>query len=148
MEWDNVLIAGIVATAVMTVAMYIGKSAGMQLDMPRMLGLMFTEPSSSAVAVIGLMAHVMMGVVFAAVYSLAFDAFDIDQSWLWGALFGAVHGAVVGMAMGMMPMMHPRMGDGKELPAPGFFGRNLGGMIPVAIIGLHVLYGGIVGALL
>jgi hypothetical protein len=146
MEWDMVVLAGIVATAVMTVVMYMGKAIGMEIDMPRMLGLMVVDPSNVA-TVIGLVIHFMMGVVFAAVYALVFEGLDIDPTWLWGALFGAVHGILAGMAMGMMPAMHPRMGVGQELPDPGVFGRNLGAMIPVAILSLHLVFGAIVGAI-
>lgn len=146
MDWNTVIWAGVLATAVMTVVMYLGKAAGMQMDMPRMLGLMVVEPSSSAVTVIGLMLHFMMGVVFAAVYTLVFDVLDIDPTWLWGTAFGAVHGVVAGVAMGMMPTMHPRMGEGQALPAPGLFGKNFGAMVPAAIIMLHLIYGAIVGA--
>ncbi|MBW3633520.1 MAG: hypothetical protein KY456_10900 [Chloroflexi bacterium] len=144
MDWGSALVAGVVATAVMTILMYLGKAMGMPMDMPRMLGLMFVRPhSSSLVYVLGLMVHFMMGVVFAVVYALLFDALGIDPSWLWGALFGAVHGVIAGMAFGMMPAMHPRMGNGDELPAPGLFGRNLGSMVPVAIIVVHVVFGGV-----
>jgi hypothetical protein len=37
MNWDMVIWAGVLATAVMTVVMYLGKAAGMQMDMSRML---------------------------------------------------------------------------------------------------------------
>ncbi len=145
MDWDLVIWAGVLATAVMTVVIYLGKAAGMQMDMPRMLGLMVVEPSSAA-TIIGLIIHFMVGVIFAAVYALIFEALDIEPGWVWGALFGAVHGIVAGMAMGMMPAMHPRMGEGHALPNPGMFGRNMGAMIPVAIIVLHLIYGAIVDA--
>ncbi len=146
MDWNTVMWAGVLATAVMTVVMYLGKAAGMQMDMPRMLGLMVVEPSSSAVTVIGLIMHVIMGIAFAAIYALVFDVLDIDPTWLWGTVFGAVHGVVAGMAMGMMPTMHPRMGEGQALPVPGLFGNNFGTMVPAAIIMLHLIYGAVVGA--
>lgn len=147
MDWGSAILAGVVATAAMTVLMYMGKAMGMPVDMPRMLGSMVVDSEGGAVVVIGLIIHFMMGVVFAMVYALLFDAFDIDPSWLWGALFGAVHGVAAGMAMGMMPAMRPRMGAGKALPAPGFFGRNLGAMVPVGFIALHVVFGAIVGGI-
>jgi hypothetical protein len=149
MDWGSAILAGVVATAAMTVLMYMGKATGMPMDIPRMLGSMVVDTEGGAVVVIGLglIIHFMMGVVFATVYALLFDAFGIDPSWLWGALFGAVHGVAAGMAMGMMPAMHPRMGTGKALPAPGFFGRNLGAMVPIGFIALHVIFGAVVGGI-
>jgi uncharacterized membrane protein YagU involved in acid resistance len=110
-----------------------------------MLGLMFVGPGSGAVTILGLVAHVMMGVVFAIIYVLLFNLFGIAPSWQWGAIFGAVHGALTGLAFGMMPALHPRMGDGEELPVPGVFGHNLGAAVPIAIIVLHVVFGAVVG---
>jgi hypothetical protein len=125
--------------------MYVGKAMGMPMDMPRMLGLMFVGPGSGAVTLIGLAAHVMMGVIFAIMYVLLFNGFGIAPSWQWGALFGAVHGVLAGLFFGMMPAIHPRMGNGEELPGPGLFGHNLGGAVPMAIIVLHVVFGAVVG---
>jgi hypothetical protein len=148
MDWGNIVLAGVVATVVMTVLMYAGRMMGMPMDIPRMLGLMFTGPGNSgAVYGIGLMVHVMMGIAFAIVYALLFDALGIGANWVWGGAFGIVHGAVVGMAMTMMPVMHPRMGDGEVLSAPGPFGANYGSMVPLGIIMLHVVFGIVVGAI-
>ncbi len=47
MDWGNAILAGLVAAAVMTVLMYLRKTMGMPMDMPRMLGLMFVGPGSS-----------------------------------------------------------------------------------------------------
>ncbi len=146
MDWGSAIWAGIIATAVMTVLMYLGKAMGMPMDMSRMLGLMFVGPDSSgAVYGLGLVVHFMMGVVFAVVYALLFDAFGIDPNWLWGAVFGAVHGVIAGMAFGMMPAMHPRMGRGEVLEAPGPFGVNYGPVVPMGVLLLHVVFGAAVG---
>jgi hypothetical protein len=37
------------------------------------------------------------------------------------------------------------MGTGQALPEPGMFGKNLGGMVPVAVILLHIVFGAVVG---
>ncbi len=146
MDWGNAILAGLVATAVMTVLMYLGKTMGMPMDMPRMLGLMFTGPDSTGlVYALGLMAHLMMGVIFAIVYAALFDLLGVDANWLWGAVFGAVHGVIAGMAFGMMPAMHPRMGPGEVLAAPGPFGVRYGSMVPIGVLLLHVVFGAVVG---
>jgi uncharacterized membrane protein YagU involved in acid resistance len=148
MDWGSIVFAGVLATAVMTVLMYVGRTLGMQMDMPRMLGLMFTGPGNGGMVYgIGLMVHVMMGIMFAVVYALLFDAFGIGANWLWGGVFGAAHGVFAGMAMAMMPVMHPRMGNGEVFAAPGPFGVNYGSMVPIGIIMLHVVYGVAIGVI-
>ena len=148
MDWGNIVFAGLIATAVMTMLMYAGRAMGMQMDMPRMLGLMFAGPGNGGVVYgLGLMVHLMMGIAFAVGYALLFETFGVNANWLWGAAFGTAHGAIAGMAMVMMPAMHPRMGDGDVLTAPGPFGVNYGSMVPIGIIMLHVVFGVIVGSI-
>ena len=142
-------LAGIAGTVVMTALMYMGKAMGMQMDMPRMLGLMFVGPERSGVVYgLGSMAHGMMGAVFGIAFAIAFALTGVAPGWGTGALFGLAHGVVAGMAMGMMPLMHPRMGEGKALAAPGLFGIRYGTMVPVGILMLHAVFGAVVGGLL
>jgi hypothetical protein len=142
----SAILAGVMATAVMTILMYPGKALGRPMDTPRMLGSMVADPERGATDLVGLVLHVMMGLIFAIVYVLLFAALGLTPSWLWGAIFGAVHAGLAGLAMGMMPALPPRLGDRAALPAPGLFGRNLGAVAPMAIIiMLHVVYGSVVG---
>jgi len=151
-ELGSAIVAGLVATAVMTVLMYMGSFMGLRMDMPLMLGTMFMSPGPMARAV-GLVPHFMAGTVFVVIYALLFDAFGLASSLAaWGGLFGAVHGLGAGLMMAMMGAFHPRMATDTghvtsgELTAPGFFGVNYGPMAPVAIISLHVVFGVVAGA--
>jgi hypothetical protein len=148
MDIGSAIVAGIVATVVMTALMYMAKAVGMPMDMPRMLGLMFSGPeNSSVVYALGAVMHLMMGIVFAVIYALVFEITGADATWLWGAVLGAIHGGVAGLAFGMMPMMHPRMGNGQVLAAPGMFGKNYAPMMPAGVIMLHMVFGLVVGIL-
>lgn len=158
-EIGPALLAGFVATIVMSLMMAGAKAAGMtnMTPMPLVMGAMFSGDRKKALT-IGAMAHyLMMGtIVFGIGYAALFTAFDEDAWWL-GALIGAVHGLVVGlMAMPMMPSMHPRMSstlpgpDGQtvvetggevQLAAPGVLGARWGGMTPVGLLMGHVVYG-------
>lgn len=61
----SAIVAGLVATLVMTLLMYTAKAMGMPMDMPRMLGLMFTGPENTgAVYTLGLIVHFMIGAVY------------------------------------------------------------------------------------
>jgi len=146
--WGSIVVAGLLATAVMTLLMYMGKAMGMKMDMPRMLGLMFAPPESGgAVYGLGGMAHFVMGVLLAIIYGVIFSLLNLRGGWIWGAIFGVVHAVLAGMFMAMMPAMHPRMGPGQELRPPGLFGRNYGTMVPVGLVMMHVIYGALVGGL-
>ncbi len=151
-ELGTAVIAGLAATAVMTVALYMGFLMGMRMDMPMMLGTMLL-PRGPAAWALGLMMHFMMGAGFFVIYAILFNVLSIEESLVvWGAIFGLVHGTIAGMAMGMMNVMHPRMetsagqaGVG-ALQAPGFFGLRVSSMAPVAILMLHAIYGAVGGA--
>jgi hypothetical protein len=85
--------------------------------------------------------------IFAIIYAVLFTVLALAGGWLWGLIFGAVHGVFAGLVMGMMPMVHPRMGQGKELPSPGLFAKNISPLAPMGLIMLHLVYGAIVGAI-
>lgn len=151
-ELGTAIAAGLAGTAAMTAIMYMGFVMGMRMDMPLMLGTMFLRRGPAA-WVLGLMLHFMMGAAFFVVYAGLFDALGLETSLAgWGALFGLAHGVAAGMAMGMMGAVHPRLAAdgpdvaGEALPAPGPFGIHMGMMAPVAILGLHALYGAVAGA--
>lgn len=136
MDFDlgTAILAGLIATGVMTAVMYMGTLMNMRMDMPMMLGTMFL-PKSGAAWLIGISLHFMMGVVFFVVYAALFDILAIDSGIVgWAAIFALVHGAVSGMSMGMMPMMHPRMAtasgpaDHDTVPNPGVFASSFGMM--------------------
>ena len=124
----------------------------MKMDMPMTLGTMLL-PKGTAAWVLGMMAHLMMGVIFFLIYAALFAALGIESGIIgWSALFGAIHALLAGAAFGMMPTIHPRMATAPTasagtVAAPGFFGLNMGMMGPVAIIAVHVVYGLVAGAI-
>lgn len=151
-QLETAILAGLIGTAAMTGLMYMGYLMNMRMDMPMMLGTMFLPRGTTAWA-LGLMLHLMMGVVFFVTYALIFDALAIESGVVgWAAAFGLAHGAVAGMAMGMMPGMHPRMATAhgsvgsEQVPNPGLFASSFGLMGPVAILMLHLVFG-VVGGL-
>lgn len=143
--------ATIALTGIMATAQLAGWS---RMDMPMMLGTMFVEDPDRA-RVIGFIAHVMNGYVFALAYAAAFAALG-EASWWWGALFGALHGAaVLTIVMSMMPGMHPRMASeragtslSQSLEPPGWLGLNYGARVPTITLFAHIVYGTLLGAFL
>jgi hypothetical protein len=151
-EPGTAIVAGLVGTAAMTAAMYMGYMMNLRMDMPMTLGTMFL-PRGPAAWTLGLMLHFMMGALFFVIYAALFDALTIDSGVAGvSALFGLAHGVAAGAAMGMMPAMHPRMvmaggpAEAEGVVSPGFFATTYGLMGAMALIGVHVLYG-LVGGL-
>ncbi len=140
------ILAGWLATALMTMAMVGGRVMGMATNLIAMLGLMVVPPEKKrAVHGIGLVLHFGLGAVFGVVYAAVLSAIGALE-WLglmaiWGALLGLVHGTLVGVAFALVPAVHPRMGHGQVLETPGLFGRHLGVGMPVALLILHAIYG-------
>ncbi len=148
----SALIAGFVATLVMSGMISMSRSMGMTQMPPFELitGSMMTR-NEAAARRIGLFIHyVMMGtIVFGIGYALLFSALD-SASASTGLVIGVIHGLVVGLVfMPMMPMMHPRMGAAAAgavpgevvLEAPGLMGKNWGSMTPMGVLAGHVVYG-------
>ncbi len=144
--WSQAIIAGLVGTALMTLAIFAGRVMGLQTDMVRILGLAFvSEEHKRQVYGIGLVVHFLFGAIFGILYALVLTAVGaatfVGAAAAWGAVFGVVHGLGVGGLLGALPALHPRMGSGQVLEAPGFFGRRVGVGMPIALVLLHVVYG-------
>lgn len=141
------ILAGFLATALMTVSMYSGKIMGLSMDMPRAIGLTFVGEDSRGLYVVGLLAHFIMGCLFAIVYALIFWVVDATSSFgalaAWGVLLGALHGLGVGMIMGVLPQLHPRTGPGMAIEPPGYFGSNYGMAMPLGMMVMHLIFGGV-----
>lgn len=140
MEFDveSAIIAGLVATAVVTVLMYLGKALGTGMDLPRLFGLMFAE-NSVVVYLLGFLVHFGLGALLGLLYGWIF--LNVPSSWPWGGIIGAVHGMIAGIVMSAMPTIHPRMGEDDPIPPPGLFGSNYGRMVPVGFVLLHIVFG-------
>ena len=108
------------------------------MDIVGMLGSMFSPEGNRAV---GMVMHMMMGVVFAIIYALLWNAGIGTVGLLWGALFGAVHWLITGVMMGGMSMMHAGIKAG-TVSAPGVFMMHNGGMMAFmgGLMG-HVIFG-------
>ncbi len=150
MNVGTAVLAGLIATLVMTLMMYLANGMGMvKMDMPLMLGTIVAEPGGTA-RLIGLGIHLVMGVIFALIYAAVWSGTGIAPSAGTGLLFGAVHGIAAGVMMGAIPVMHPRMSataspGGKTVLSPGMFALNYGVMGAAGVIMLHLVYGLVVG---
>ena len=133
------IVAGVVGTIVLTMVMNMAPKMGMpKMDIVGILGSMFSPEGNR---IMGLALHLMMGVIFAIVYALLWNAGIGATGLLWGAIFGAGHWLVAGLMIGGMSMMHAGVKAG-TVNAPGVYMANNGGMMAFmgGLIG-HVLFG-------
>ena len=153
MNLPSILLWGFAATVVLTALTIAAQSLGLtRIDIPFILGTMFTADRDRA-KVIGLVAHLINGWIFALVYALFFENTH-RATWWFGALIGVMQGVMVVVAvLPLLPGIHPRMVSdfrGPEptrlLEPPGFLATNYGRMTPVVTILAHAVYGAIIGA--
>lgn len=113
MDVTGIIVAGLVATAVFTMILYIAPLMGMpKMDVPQIIGSMVLPQGGSAFAV-GMAAHFMMGIIFVAIYALVWNVFDNNVTWWSGLIFGAVHAMVAAVGMNMMLSMHKEVKAGR-----------------------------------
>ena len=145
-SWIHGIFAGILGAGLMIIAIVAGKIMGLATDMIRVQGLMFVqETRPKGVYAVGMISHLLFGAFFGLVYAILLTVtgavYFVGAAAAYGAMFGVLHGVSVGLVLGAVPAVHPRMGSGQVLQAPGFFGRNIGLGMPVALILLHIIYG-------
>jgi hypothetical protein len=147
------LAGGVVGTVVLTSGLRFAQAAGWtRMDIPLLLGTMFTDDRSRASA-IGYAVHFVNGLIFSLGYYAIFKAVG-HAGWGFGALLGVVHAAFAGgiLVTVLLPAVHPRMGtlwsDAAETPIlepPGFLLVNYGRRTAIGTLLGHVAYGAIVG---
>ena len=133
------IIAGISGTLLMSLLMAMAPVMRMpRMDIVGLLGTMFNQGGNR---VVGWIFHLMMGGIFALIYSALWSA-GIGSPNIWGGLaFGAGHWLVAGLIMGGMPMLHSGIRSG-SIDAPGVYMINSGGMMSFVggLLG-HLIYG-------
>jgi hypothetical protein len=144
---------GFVGTLVLTTGLVAASEMRLtRIDLPFLLGTMFVADRTRAKA-LGYLLHFLAGQVFALIYYAVFAAID-ESGWLLGGLFGLLHGifAVTALVNILLPVVHPRMGtfdtaadSSPLLEPPGFLMLNYGRSTPLVTVGVHVIYGAIVG---
>jgi hypothetical protein len=154
MNLPSILLSGFLATMVLTTVIFTAQALGLtRIDMPFILGTMVT-PDRDRAKVIGYLAHITNGWIFAVIYALYFE--DVRRvTWWLGATAGALQGVVVVAALlPLLPAIHPRMVSdfrgpepARMLEPPGFLAANYGRSTPLLTIAAHALYGAIIGGL-
>jgi hypothetical protein len=152
MNWGDAILWGFVATIVLTTLLSGSRSLGFtRMDIPFMLGTMFTENRDRAV-LYGFLLHMLNGWFFAVIYIAALQRAGLVNIW-FGAMAGGVHALFLLTAgMSILPAVHPRMATEHSGPTPtrvleppGFLALNYGRRTPLASIFAHLVFGAILG---
>lgn len=138
MNFVQVMLVGVVATACMTLSLYsIHWSGFANGDMVRALGSWVTRRYEDSLP-IGLLIHFSAGAGFALIYVLAWQWTGFPATTLGvpiGALFGLFHGSVVSLMLVMMVAEHH--------PLERF--REAGFRVALTHVVAHVVYGVVIG---
>lgn len=152
MDLTDVLLWGVAATLVLTSIMAAGRPLGFsRMDLPFLLGTLFTANRNKA-PLYGFALHLVIGWLFAGLYSTAFRSVGIT-TWWFGLAIGCAHGVfVLSSGLQLLCALHPRVAQPyqgptptRQLEPPGFFALHYGSGTPLVILFAHVLYGGLLG---
>lgn len=132
-KFANSILAGFVATIVMTIIIFMAPMMGMpKMNIPQMLSGML-----GVSIIVGWIMHFMIGLIFAFGYVYLFNPGVHIESKVWkGLLYGIVVLIIAIIMMFLMTRMMP--------PPPAFMSNNMALMIMGALIG-HLVYGLMVG---
>ena len=153
-DWASLLVWGLVATVAMTTIMMASQGMGLsRLSLPFLVGTMFTSNRDRAM-IVGFIAYVIGGWIFALLYFLFFASIGFAAWWLGGGI-GFLHGLfLLVCALPLLPHAHPRMAsehDGPRqdyvLEPPGFIGLNYGYRTPLTVLVAQTVYGATLGGL-
>jgi hypothetical protein len=152
MNISIIIFWGFAATVVLTIIMAASKPLGLtRMDIPFLLGTLFTSDRNKA-PWFGFLIHLLLGWIFALIYSLAFDLTGL-KTWWFGMLIGFVQSAfVLSVGLQLVGTFHPRMAQPfqgptptRQLEPPGFFALNYGKGTPIVTIVAHLVFGAILG---
>jgi hypothetical protein len=154
MNATSILVAGFLATVVLTTVMSVSQGLGYtRMSIPFLLGTIFTVGRDRAM-VVGAAVHFVNGLLFSMLYALGFEAVG-RATVLLGAVAGLVHAIfVLTVGMAVLPGLHPHMVSeyygptpNRLLQPPGFLALHYGKQTPIVTVIAHVIYGGMLGGL-
>lgn len=153
MHWGEHALGALAGTVVLTLTTAGAQGLGItRMSIPYLLGSMLT-PDRDRAQVVGVVAHLVNGWLFALLYVAVFHVWGL-AAWWHGAAIGAVHAAfVLTVGMQLLPSVHPRMARPDERPdrtpllePPGFLALNYGVRTPIVVFVAHVAFGAVVAA--
>jgi hypothetical protein len=121
MKYGKAFGAGVIGAVAMSIIMAIARVMGIPVSLERLLGRLLGGPSSLTTWGMGFLMHLVAGGIFGLLYAVGFEYAAQHANWLVGPVLGVVHGVFVGILMAQVDVR--------------------------VVIGVHIFYGAIVGAL-
>lgn len=144
MKTGRALVAGAIGGLVTIVLVVFAAELGFDLHVPLMLGSMLGLSATGAGTwLAGVVVHLVLASVVALGYALAFEYVAHRAGAIPGIVFSLLHVLIAGVVIGTLPALHPLVPD--VFPAPGAFFARYGRWAILAFLGLHALYGAVVG---
>ncbi len=137
----KLVIAGLVATIIMSIVGFMAPAMGMpKMDIAVMLGSMM-----GGSVVVGWIIHLMMGaIVWPAVYATVVESRLSGAPWVRGLIYGLL------LAIFVLLIGFPLVGAmfASLTPKPGFLAMGMGGiMATMGVLIGHAIYGAVLGAM-
>jgi hypothetical protein len=145
MKTRRAIVAGLVGGVAMTVLAWLVRQAGLQMNAEMMLGSMVSSAPGATTWLIGFVIHLMISALIALIYAWGFERVTHRAGAGIGLGFAVIHVIIAGIVMAIIPAIHPMIPE--QMPAPGAFMANMGGVFVALFVAEHLLYGGIVGGL-
>ena len=145
MKYGQAFVAGVVGGVLVSAVTAVARALGILVNFELLLGTILGHSPSLATWLAGLAAHLLIAGSLGLAYGWGFENLSGRADWRVGLGFGAVHAIAAGILIWGLPAIHPLVTE--RIPAPGPFLSRLGGLGVLVGIGVHLMYGAVVGAL-
>ena len=138
----GILIAGLIGTLAMSVAMAVEPRMGLpQFDA---IGWLSAAITARPIRVVGFILHLIVGVLWMLVYAAVWSAGITAPGVSLGIVAGIIHWLIAGVLVGVVVPLFAGVQSG-AIKAPGMYMRELGSMGFIAGLMPHIIYGMTVG---
>lgn len=142
MKTVRAAVAGVLGALAMTLAMFLFRLAGVNVNLESLLGSLIVPPGGLDPWVMGFLIHVAVGAVAGFVYAVIFEMAVQQAGAVVGAGLGICHGLLAGLMMSGIPAMNPLALGAQSAPGPFLQNVSYG---PFVFLALHALFGAVVG---
>jgi len=148
-SWSATIWAGFVASVLAACVFWLFRTFNLTLFSPTtQIGCLFSEePKVPVTETVGLVLYLGLGMTVVAAAYAALIRMLGGSGWDAGVVVGAVHGALTVAALPLLGRASRCVRKGR-IPHPGRLGLKWGTSTPAVVVLGHMVYGGVLGAVL